>query len=197
MDRLPNSRKEVEEIATLFGKSATVRLDLQATETAVRQESRNHSILHFAIHGWLDDQIGLNSGLVLTRPELSGRKPTREDNGLLQAWEIFDQLRLNADLVVLSACDSGLGQELGGEGLIGLTRSLQYAGARSIAVSLWEVDDASTAELMKAFYRQLQKGTSKDVALQNAMAAVRDNQTNPRWRHPRYWSAFILVGSWD
>jgi CHAT domain-containing protein len=197
LNRLPHSREEVEEIGRLFGKSATIKLGQQATEATARSDSNNYTILHFAVHGWLDEQIGLNSGLALSRPELLGRKPTKEDNGLLQAWEIFDHLKLNADLVVLSGCETGLGQSLRGEGLIGLTRALQYAGARSVVVSLWQVDDASTAVFMSAFYGELRKGVSKDVALQRAAAAVRNNPSNPKWRHPRYWSPFVLAGSWN
>jgi CHAT domain-containing protein/Tfp pilus assembly protein PilF len=197
LNRLPHSRDEVEEIAKLFGKSATIKLGKQATEAAARSDNANYTIIHFAVHGWLDEQIGLNSGLALSRPEMLGREPTKEDNGLLQAWEIFNHLKLNADLVVLSGCDTGLGQSLRGEGLIGLTRALQYAGARSVVVSLWQVDDASTAVFMSAFYRELRKGASKDVALQRATAAVRHNPSNPKWGHPRYWSPFVLTGSWN
>ena len=117
-----------------------------------------------------------------------------EDNGLLQAYEVFEHVRLNADLVVLSACQTGLGREMRGEGLIGLTRAFLYAGANSVVVSLWEVSDASTAALMKEFYQELRKGTSKDVALQKAQMAVRGH---PKWQHPFYWAPFILVGDWQ
>src|SRR5258707_9276057 len=84
------------------------------------------------------------------------------DNGLLQAWEIFEQVHIDADLVTLSACETGLGQEIGGEGLIGLTRAFQYAGARSVLASLWNVADESTADLMRRFYGHLKAGLSKD-----------------------------------
>jgi CHAT domain-containing protein/Tfp pilus assembly protein PilF len=193
-NRLPHTLKEVEEIGRLFGKSTTIKLGEAATEASVKQESKDYKILHLAVHGWLDEQVGLNSGLALSQPELLGKKATKDDNGLLQAWEIFEQVRLNADLVTLSACDTALGQMLRGEGLIGLTRAIQYAGAKSIIVSLWGVSDESTAVLMTAFYKELSKGVSKDVALQKAMAIVR---SNPRWQSPFFWSPFILVGSWN
>src|SRR6185436_16010655 len=90
------------------------------------------------------------------------------DNGLLQAWEVFEQVRLNADLVVLSACESALGKELGGEGLIGLTRAFQYAGARTVLASLWKISDRTTAELMVRFYKHLKDGMTKDEALRAA-----------------------------
>ncbi|HKX26063.1 MAG TPA: tetratricopeptide repeat protein [Blastocatellia bacterium] len=190
---LPGTRREVEAIAGLYGSAATIRLGQAATKLAAQRESPNYPILHFAVHGWLDDQIGLNSGLAFSQPEASGRKAENGDNGLWQAWEIFGQTRVKADLVVLSACLTGLGQEVKSEGIIGLTRAFQYAGARSVVVSLWSVSDQSTAELMSAFYRELHRGAAKDLALQKAMVAVRGN---PRWAHPYYWSAFILSGDW-
>ncbi|MCI0557464.1 MAG: CHAT domain-containing protein, partial [Nitrososphaera sp.] len=191
---LPGTREEVEEITKLFGKSARAKLGPEATETAAKQESKDADIVHFACHGWLDEQMGLSSGLALCQPEALGSQVTADDNGLLQAWEIFEQVRLKADLVVLSACRTGLGEELRGEGLIGLTRAFLYAGARSLVVSLWGVSDKSTAALMKTFYQELRNGTSKDVALQKAMTALR---SNPKWQHPFYWSPFILVGDWQ
>jgi CHAT domain-containing protein len=190
---LPWSRKEVEDIARIFDKSATVKLGRHATETSAKNESRDYTILHFAVHGWLDDQLGLASGLALSQPDALGREATKQDNGLLQAWEILEQVRLDADLVTLAACETGLGQTVRGEGLIGLTRAFQYAGARSVVVSLWQVNDASTADFMNTFYRELRRGATKDVALQKAMIAV---ATKPKWRHPFYWSAFTLVGDW-
>jgi CHAT domain-containing protein len=193
LDALPWTRREVEGISRLFGNSATIKMGQQATETVARQASKDYSILHFAVHGWLDDQIGLNSALALSQPEIIRQKATRDDNGLWQAWEIFEHARLNADLVVLSACETGLGQNIRGEGLIGLTRAFQYAGAKSIVVSLWEVNDASTAEFMTVFYKELRKGVSKDVALQTAMRTMRNTR---KWHHPFYWSPFILVGNW-
>ena len=191
---LPRTREEVEGIVRLFGKSASARLGRDATETVAKRESKDADILHFASHGWMDAATGLSSGLALSQPEALGLQPTAEDDGLLQAWEIFERVRLNADLVVLSACETGLGQDLQGEGLIGLTRAFLYAGARSVVVSLWDVTDVGASEFMKAFYRELRAGTSKDVALQRAMVIV---SRNPAHRHPFYWTPFILVGDWQ
>jgi CHAT domain-containing protein len=191
---LPGSRREVEEIARLYGDAATVKLGREATKTAAQKESPNYTILHFAVHGWLDDRIGLNSGLALSQPKAPGQNGEKGDIWLWQAWEIMGQTRVKADLVVLSACLTGLGQEVRGEGIIGLTRAFQYAGAKSVIVSLWSVSDASTAALMSEFYRELRRGEVKDVALQKAMVAVRGN---PKWAHPYYWSAFILSGDWE
>jgi CHAT domain-containing protein/Tfp pilus assembly protein PilF len=190
---LKSAQTEVQKIGRLFGQSATLRLGPQATETSAKDESRNYSILHFAVHGQLDTDVGLNSSLALSQPEMAGMKASEKDNGFLQAWEIFEQIRLKADLVVLSACETGPGENVRGEGLIGLTRAFQYAGTKSIVVSLWEVDDESTATFMTTFYQELRKGVNKDVALQTAMNTVRSNR---KWQHPFHWSPFILVGDW-
>jgi CHAT domain-containing protein len=112
----------------------------------------------------------LNSALALTIPK---KVVEGKYNGLLQAWEIFKQVRIDADLVTLSACNTALGQELSGEGLIGLTRAFQYAGARSILASLWSVDDWQTARLMKTFYTHLRSAESKDEALRAAQIVAR------------------------
>jgi CHAT domain-containing protein/tetratricopeptide (TPR) repeat protein len=191
---LPSALNEVKEVRRLFGQSATVKQGREATETTAKKESKDYSILHFAVHGLLNDEVGLNSSLALSQPEMMGGKATINDNGLLQAWEIFEQVRLKADLVVLSSCDTGSGENVRGEGLIGLTRAFQYAGAKSIVVSLWSVNDDSTARLMTAFYQELQKGVDKDIALQKAIVTVRNLQ---EWEHPSYWSPFILVGDWQ
>jgi CHAT domain-containing protein/Tfp pilus assembly protein PilF len=188
---LPHTRNEVETIGELFGADAIVRTGEQASKTTAKQESGDADIVHFACHGWLDGKMPLSSGLILSQPEALGKKAKADDNGLLQAWEIFEQVKLKADLVVLSCCQSGLGQEVRGEGVIGLTRAFTYAGARSVLVSLWEIHDASTAEFMKQFYTALKAGASKDEALQ---AAIQVMSAHPRWSHPFYWAAFLLHG---
>jgi CHAT domain-containing protein len=188
---LPHSRIEVEGLARLFGAAATVRLGAEATKTAVLQEGGSAELLHLACHGWFDPELPLSSGLVLSRPEALTPGEAPADNGLLQAWEIFQHLRLSADLVVLSACQSGLGQEVRGEGLVGLTRAFQYAGARSLVVTLWEVNDASTSVFMQAFYACLKSGMSKDEALRRGILALRSDH---RWDAPCFWGAFVLIG---
>ncbi|HYN22557.1 MAG TPA: CHAT domain-containing protein, partial [Thermoanaerobaculia bacterium] len=146
---LPYSRREIERIAAVY-PGARVYLGEEATEERAKSVAREARVLHFATHGYMDDRTPLDSAIVLTLPaELAAGK----DNGLLQVWEIFESVRLDADLVVLSACDSALGRELSGEGLIGLTRAFQYAGARSVVASLWSVADQPTAELMARFHR--------------------------------------------
>ncbi|HLK57164.1 MAG TPA: CHAT domain-containing tetratricopeptide repeat protein [Chthonomonadaceae bacterium] len=190
---LPHTREEVQTIAQLFGEHAHLRTGEQATKTAVQKESAEADILHFACHGWLDSQVPLSSGLILTQPEALGKRAEQGDNGLLQVWEIFEQMHLKAELVVLSCCQSGLGQEVRGEGVIGLTRAFTYAGAQSVLVSLWEIHDASTSAFMEAFYRALKAGKSKDMALQIAICEMTDH---PQWSHPFHWAAFLLHGDW-
>jgi CHAT domain-containing protein/Flp pilus assembly protein TadD len=182
---LVGARAEVAAIKQMFGDDARFRLGTDATELAAKTESGSARILHFACHGLIDDRDPLASGLALM--------PSGDEDGILRAWEIFERVRVNADLVVLSACQTGLGETTKHEGVIGLTRALQYAGARSIVVSLWSVSDESTVKLMKTFYAELRAGTPKDLALQRAQAAVR---ANPKWQHPFYWAPFMLVGDW-
>ncbi|MCW3098112.1 MAG: hypothetical protein JWL77_3730 [Chthonomonadaceae bacterium] len=189
---LPHTRVEVENIAQLFAGTATVRLGAAATKANLFQESADADLLHFACHGWLDPRLALSSALVLSPGEASGWQELEGDNGFLYAWEIFQKLKLTADLVVLSACDTGLGQELRGEGLIGLARAFHYAGARSLVVSLWKVDDASTSLFMQSFYAALKQGADKEEALQRGALAL---QTSSEWNAPYYWSAFVLISS--
>jgi CHAT domain-containing protein len=153
--------------------------------------------VHFACHGYLDERFPLSSALALTIPKTEG---DGRDNGLLQAWEIFDQVRLGADLVTLSACQTGLGKEMGGEGLLGLTRAFLYAGARSVLGSLWSVSDNSTTILMGRFYGYLKAGRPRDEALRAAQIdLIRTGGTGPRaadLSHPFHWAAFQLSGDW-
>ncbi len=204
LEALPASRREVERIAGLYpSEERRIYLGRDATEERAKAAGREARHLHFATHGFIDGRFPLDSGLVLSIPE-----EFREggDNGLLQAWEIFESVRLDADLVVLSACRSALGREQGGEGLIGLTRAFQYAGARTVAATLWEVDDEVTAELMLRFYRHLRAGRPKDEALRAAQTELirapipvpgEDGQTLPvDASSPYYWAAFQLYGDW-
>ncbi len=188
---LPATRTEVEAISKLFPGARTL-LGNDATEEATKSLAPQARRLHFACHGLLDERFPLNSALALSIPE---HPQEGHDNGLLQAWEIFDELRLDADLVTLSACDSGLGKEMGGEGLVGLVRAFQFAGARSVLASLWEVADVSTARFMKAFYGHLHDGKPKDEALRAAQVDMIREKSGSS--HPFHWAAFELFGDWD
>jgi CHAT domain-containing protein len=187
---LPRSRQEVETIAGLYAPRSVAFLGEQATEKHAISIGRDVPLIHYACHAYVNERFPLDSALVFTIPE----KPKEgQDNGLLQAWEIFEKMRIDADLVTLSACETGLGKEMGGEGLIGLTRAFQYAGARSVLASLWKVEDASTAELMKRFYGYLKAGKTKDEALRLAQI---DLIHRPNSSQPRDWAAFDLMGDW-
>jgi CHAT domain-containing protein/tetratricopeptide (TPR) repeat protein len=187
---LPSTRKEVESIAALYSHPK-VYLGREATEARAKSLGPESRLIHFACHGLLDERFPLNSALALTLPE---HPAEGQDNGLLQAWEIFESVRLDADLVTLSACDTALGKEVGGEGLVGLTRAFQYAGARSVLASLWGVADYSTARFMKSFYGYLRAGKPKDEALRAAQIDQIRKQGGSS--HPFYWAAFELSGDW-
>jgi CHAT domain-containing protein len=188
---LPATREEVSMIAQIYRDRAEVYLGDEATEERAKAISKDVRYVHFACHGLLDEHFPLNSGIALTIPaELKEEK----DNGILQAWEVFERVRIDADLVVLSACETGLGKEMGGEGLVGLTRAFQYAGAHTVLASLWEVADVASAELMKSFYGYLKEGLSKDEALQKAKI---DMIQHPDISHPFFWGAFQLIGDWQ
>lgn len=147
------------------------------------------SILHFATHGFLDPERPENSGLVLSTITPEG-KP---QNGFLSLRDVY-QLRAPVDLVVLSACQTGLGKEVRGEGLIGLTRGFMYAGASSVVASLWKVDDEATAELMKRFYtNMLEEGLTPAAALREAQNSFRQHSV---WSAPYYWAGFTLQGDY-
>jgi CHAT domain-containing protein/tetratricopeptide (TPR) repeat protein len=187
---LPESRREVQEIAALYAPRSIAYVGAEATEERARSIGRDVPLIHYACHAVVDERFPLDSALVFSIPE---RPREGQDNGLLQAWEIFEKMRIDADLVTLSACESGLGKEMGGEGLIGLTRAFQYAGARSVLASLWKVEDKSTAALMKRFYANLKAGRSKDDALRLAQI---DLIRSVEFAEPRDWAAFQLNGDW-
>jgi len=109
-------------------------------------------------------------------------------------WELLGGMKLSADLVVLSACETALGGERAGEGMIGLTYAFRHAGARSVVASQWKVDDASTGALMKAFYTHLKAGVPKDEALRRTMAWMASGNAGGRWKDPYHWAPFLLTG---
>jgi len=202
---LPWSRREVESIAALFPPGhAKVFIGPEATEEEARKVGKGVRILHFATHAQLDNRSPLNSALALAMPE---GFPEGRENGLLQVWEIFEKVRLDADLVVLSACDTALGEDQGGEGLIGLTRAFQYAGARTVIASLWSVRDQATSELMIRFYKHLRAGLTKDEALRQAQIELihgpievvneKGEKTLLDATAPYFWAGFQLYGDWQ
>ena len=189
-DPLPATRQEVERIVGLYAPRAVAYLGEDATEEKAKSIGKDVPFIHFACHAVVNERFPLDSALVFTIPE---HPREGQDNGLLQAWEIFEKMRIDADLVTLSACESGLGKEMGGEGLIGLTRAFQYAGARSVLASLWKVEDKATGELMRRFYTYLKAGKSKDEALR---AAQIDLIRSADFSRPIDWASFQLNGDW-
>ncbi|MEA5574026.1 CHAT domain-containing tetratricopeptide repeat protein [Calothrix sp. UHCC 0171] len=181
LSALPGAELEANAIAKLFKTQSLI--GNQATETEVTKRLFQAQFIHFATHGLFDDIQGLNSSIALA----SGNKNNEKSDGLLTAGEILD-LKLNAELVVLSACDTGRGK-ISGDGVIGLSRSLISAGVPSVLVSLWAVPDAPTAELMTEFYQNLQKSPDKAQALRQAMLKTMKQHPNPS-----AWAAFTLIG---
>ena len=191
LPRLVFSRREASAImaATRAGDGMEA-VDFQASrETAMSQDLSQYRILHFATHGLLDNEHPELSGLVLSMVGPDGQPR----DGFLDLEDIYN-LTLSADLVVLSACQTGLGKEIRGEGLIGLTRGFMYAGASRVVASLWQVDDAATAELMGVFYKAMLKdGLRPAAALRQAQMELMKEK---RWHDPYYWAAFTLQGEW-
>ncbi|HWW77263.1 MAG TPA: CHAT domain-containing tetratricopeptide repeat protein [Pyrinomonadaceae bacterium] len=188
--RLPYTRREANAIAALIPPQERVEaLDFDASRaTATSEGLGRFRFIHFATHGLLNNEHPELSGVVLSLVDRQGRA----QDGFLRASEIF-RLRLPVELVVLSGCRTGLGKETRGEGLVGLTQGFLYAGASRVMVSLWDVNDAATAELMAKFYRAMlgREHLSPAAALRAAQISVWQDK---RWQSPYYWSAFVLQG---
>jgi CHAT domain-containing protein/Tfp pilus assembly protein PilF len=191
LGRLAFSRQEAESIsAVLPGRLSKKMLDFDASlQAVIAPDVAQYRVLHLATHGILDSQHPDRSALVFSLVDGSGNPQA----GLLKMADVFN-LSLPADLVVLSACETALGTEIRGEGLVGLTRAFLYAGAKRLLASLWNVDDLATAQLMKAFYSSLAEGKSPMTALRTAKLAIR---SNPAWSSPYYWAAFTLQGEFE
>lgn len=182
---LPGAVEEVNLLQKhLFG---TFHNGLTASEANFKKEAANYGIIHLAMHGVLDNKNPILSSLVFSEDSSAV-----EDN-FLRAYEIA-QLDLNADLVVLSACETGYGKFQQGEGVMSLAHSFSYAGASSILMSLWQVNDFSTSQIMKNFYTNLACGSSKEVALRKAKLDYLENKENQAALHPAYWAAFVQTG---
>jgi CHAT domain-containing protein/Tfp pilus assembly protein PilF len=189
--RLAFSRQEAESIIALTPKGTGLKAtDFSASRAlAISRQLSQYRILHFATHGLLNSERPELSGLVFSLIDQEG-KP---QDGFLRLHEIYN-LQLNADLIVLSACETGLGKEIKGEGLIGLTRGFMYSGAPRVVASLWNVDDLATAELIKLFYqRMLKDGMPAGAALR---AAQLEMSRQKRWASPYFWAGFVLHGEW-
>jgi CHAT domain-containing protein len=198
--RLVGTRTEAEEIAKIArsgGSKPDVWTDLGASEENVTsRDVTNYRVVHIATHGLLNVERPQFTGVVLS---LVGNTTS---DGFLRTDEIFN-LKMGSPLVMLSACETGLGKEKRGEGVIGLTRAFMYAGAPTVGVSLWSVADRSTAELMTDFYRRYlgaASGASATATPVSAPAAMREAQlamiSGKKYSAPFYWAPFVLVGEW-
>jgi CHAT domain-containing protein len=187
--RLPYTRAEAKAILALAPETQSFgALDFAANQNAAIDPALSqYRYVHFATHGLLNDTHPELSGLVLSLVDREGRT----QDGFLRMVEVFN-LNLPAELVVLSGCKTGLGKEIRGEGLIGLTRGFMHAGAARVLVSLWDVNDRATAELMTRVYRgMLGKGLRPAAALR---AAQLELSKQPQWRAPYHWASFVLMG---
>jgi CHAT domain-containing protein/tetratricopeptide (TPR) repeat protein len=190
--RLLGTRKEAEQILKLVPPSESLHaFDFDANYNfATSQKLKQYRFILFATHGFADPINPELSGIVLSQIDKQG-KPNIP--GMLHLGDIFN-LDLGADLVVLSACETGVGKDVQGEGLMGLTRGLMYAGAKRAVVSLWQIDDTGTSELMPQFYTAiLQQKASPTTALREAQLKLWQQKN---WRNPYYWAAFTLQGEW-
>jgi CHAT domain-containing protein/tetratricopeptide (TPR) repeat protein len=189
--RLPFSRQEADAIvASAPAGSSMKALNFKASRaTATSADLGKYRIIHFATHGLLNARHPELSGVVLSLVDEQGQP----QDGFLRLHEIYN-LDLPAELVVLSACQTALGKEIRGEGVVGLVRGFMYAGAPRVVASLWKVDDSATAKMMEHFYRgMLKEGLRPAEALRRAqMAMLRQN----RWQSPYYWAGFVLLGEW-
>jgi CHAT domain-containing protein len=193
---LPEAERQVNALARIYGaRQSKVYVGAEAREERAKAEAGKHRILHLATHGVLNDASPMYSHILLAQAGEQGKEAS--EDGLLEAWELM-KLELNADLVVLSACETSRGRVSGGEGVIGLTWALFVAGCPRTVVSQWKVESASTTELMVEFHRQLkvrmQNPKSSLGAAQALRASALKMLRGRQYRHPFYWAGFIVVG---
>jgi len=189
--RLTFTRQEADQILAVAPRMRNLKAtDFRANRSlATGPELSKYRYVHFATHGYLDSERPNLSAIVLSLVDREGQP----QDGFLRAHEIFN-LTLPAELVVLSACQTGLGKQIKGEGLVGLTQGFMYAGARRVVVSLWNVNDKATADLMQRFYRgMLREGQTPSASLRKAQAEMWQQK---QWQSPYYWAAFVLQGEW-
>lgn len=188
MDRLLYAWKEIKSISELFKRGSSLLIAKRnATEEIVKNMPlSNYKIIHFATHSLLDEKIANRSALVLNLDD------NPEEDGFFQAREIYNA-KLDAELVVLSACQTAKGKIEKGEGIQGLSRAFFYAGTKSVLASLWNVNDKSTSEFMKNFYNYLTKAKTK----QEALCLTKIKMLESEYHQPYYWAAFILIGESD
>lgn len=192
LTRLPFTRREAQAILNLVPEDKSLKaLDFQASrELILSPEIQNYKYIHLATHGFLNSMLPEQSGIILSLFYQDGHQ--RE--GFVSAGDIFN-LRLKADLVVLSACRTALGKQVRGEGIMGLARAFLYAGAARVVASLWKVDDVATAEFMQTFYEGM-LGEAHLPPPEALRAAQLKMMNDPRWQSPYYWAAFVIQGDY-
>jgi len=204
---LPGAQAEARSVRRVLGAPALLLRGASASESRVKREAGSASLLHFAVHGVLDDVVPLDSALILGRDG--------SDDGALRVREILGSMQLHADIVVLSACNTAVDAEVGGDGLVSMTRAFRQAGAARVVATLWPIADHGAAELMGRFHRALAAGATADAALREAQLALigaaasrqpesplrgvggmvrRGAPTEVDLSHPFYWSGFQLYG---
>jgi CHAT domain-containing protein len=179
---LPKVSDEIQAILNIFNGKAF----LNATKTEFLKQAKSFNILHLAMHSNINE----------LQPEFSSLNFYGENDNKLFINELYNET-LNANMVVLSACDTGNGFYENGEGVISLSRAFNYAGIPSTVMSLWKVDDDATAKIMTYFYKHLKDGETKDEALKKAKLAYLENTEDELLRHPYYWSGFVITGNTD
>ena len=211
LPRLTGTRREVESLRSVL-VSPDVLLGSDASEEAIvgLQDSGDlgrYDVVHFAVHGLIDDERPWNSSLVFSQiglpdPVRAASRGERIYDGRITAREIVREWSLTADIVTLSACDTGLGRPVGGEGYVGLAHALLQVGTQSVVVGLWAVDDRATSLLMSKFYEVLfasgDRKPSRSEALSEAKRWLRNRESrggHREYEHPYYWAGFVLVGS--
>jgi CHAT domain-containing protein len=191
LPRLPFTQREARSIMSAVpAGQGMIALGFDANRAqAVSRELANYTVVHFATHGLLDNTHPELSGLVFSLLDRHGNT----QNGFVEMQDIYN-MNLPVDLVVLSACETGLGMNIKGEGLVGLTRSFMYAGASRVLASLWSVNDVATSELMRRFYdAMLREHMPPSAALRKAQLEMMQEE---RWRNPYFWAGFVLQGEW-
>jgi CHAT domain-containing protein len=184
---LPWSEKELKSVSEIVQSDLYLRND--ATEDAFKQNAGRFGIIHLATHVILDDKEPLYSKFVFSK------KPGSDEDGFLHLYELY-YMRLHANMAVLSACRTGIGKSVKGEGMMSLARGFAYAGCPSVVMSLWAIDDKATSIVVNKFYEGLAQGRSKDAALRDEKLSL-INSRDPVLSNPYYWAGLVVVGNTD
>lgn len=184
---LPWAEKELKNVSTFVQSDLYLKED--ATEDAFKQNAGRFGIIHLATHVILDDKEPLYSKFIFSK------KPGSDEDGFLHLYELY-YMKLHANMAVLSACYTGTGKSVKGEGMMSLARGFAYTGCPSVVMSLWAIDDKSTSAIVSRFYEGLAQGRSKDAALRDAKLSL-INSRDPVLSNPYYWAGLVTIGNSD